>query len=171
MPPQSAAISRAACLAIVASAAEVYPKECMGSVCCNAYAKRPKITAAFPYQVARRKLQEVMSDSSTTFDKLFLTGPFAKLGDYHSHPFQGFEKIEPLAPSETDLSELSVGDIEIIVQVRRRRRKGNYWRTTTSGQVSIAWDRYRFLIGGFRKAEGTDEDGVPLYKKIRLRLA
>lgn len=165
-------IARPACLSIIASAAEVYPKECMGSVCCPvAGSKKNHIVAAFAYQVARRKLQEVTSDSPHTFDKLFNTGPFVKFGDYHSHPFQAFEKIFPLGPSETDLKELKVGEVEIIVQVRRTRKKGNYWRGTKSGGISIAWDRYRFLIGAFMRTGGKDDEGVPLYKKIGLEFS
>jgi len=162
-------IARPACLSIIASAAEVYPKECMGSVCCPVKGKN-KIIAAFPYQVARRKLQEVTSESSHTFDKLFNIGPFLKFGDYHSHPFQAFEKVFPLSPSETDLKELRAGEVEIIVQVRRTRSKGNYWRVTKTGCISIAWDRYRFLIAAFMRKSGTDEEGFPLYNKVGLKL-
>lgn len=162
------AIARPACLSIIASAAEVFPKECMGSICCDLKASR--IVAALPYQVATRKPQEVISGSSGVFDKLFQQGPFLKLGDYHSHPFQASEKIFPLGPSPTDLNGLRNGEIEVIVQVRRTRRKGNYWRTTKKGRISIAWDRYRFLIGAFMRAPGTDDDGVPLYKSIGLMM-
>lgn len=91
-----------------------------------------------------------------------------KFGDFHSHPFQAFEKIFPLGPSETDLKELDDGGVEIIVQVRRTRKKSNYWRNTKSGGISIAWERYRFLIGAFMRTDGKDEEGVPLYKKIGL---
>lgn len=153
---------------MIAAAAEVHPKECMGSVCCEAGDKSGQIVAAFPYQIAKRRLEEVTSESSEIFDKFFATGAFLKLGDFHSHPFQGFERIDPLGPSETDLRQLNIGEVEIIVQVRRRRKNGSYWRSNKSGYVSIAWGRYRFLVGAFMRLRGTDEDKVPLYKKIRL---
>ena len=162
-------IARPACLSIIASAAEVYPKECMGSVCCPV-SDQAHIVAAFPYQIARRKLAEVTSESPDVFDKLFNNGPFIKFGDFHSHPFQAFEEVYPLGPSETDLNDLKNGEIEIIVQVRRTRKNSNYWRNTKVG-VSIAWDRYRFFIGAFMRTGGLDVEGVPLYKKVRLSFA
>lgn len=169
MPPTLClSISRSACLSIIASAAEVFPKECMGSICCDL--KANCIHTAFPYQVAKRKTEEVQSDSSGVFDKLFKSGPYIKLGDYHSHPYVSTEKMETLRPSPTDLEELDQDTVEVIVQVRRTRRKSNYWRTTKSERVSIAWDRYRFLIAGFMRVEGVDDEGVPLYKKVGLKM-
>lgn len=161
-------IKRSACIGIIASAAEVFPKECMGCIC---YSSKNSIVAAFPYQIARRKDQEVWSNSAVYFDKLFKTGGFyKKLGDFHSHTFQSFEKLYPLTPSPTDLNELPIGGIEVIVQVRRTRRNGNSWRTTSGGRISIAWERYRFLIAAFKRIDGHDSAGVPLYKKVRLFL-
>jgi len=169
MPSKKRAIKikRSACLAIIASAAEVFPKECMGCVC---YGSKNAIVAAFPYQVASRKDMEVCSDSSVYFDKMFKTGLFKKLGDFHSHTFQSFEKLQPLTPSPTDLNQLPIGGIEVIVQIRRTRKKSNSWRTTKGGSVSIAWDRYRFLIAAFMRIDGHDKDKVPLYKKVGLLL-
>lgn len=166
MSSRALGISRSACLAIISSAAEVYPKECMGGIFC----KGNRIVAAFPYQLAKRKSEEVESDSALTFERLFKTGPYFKLGDYHSHPFVANEKLVPLGPSITDLTEISVGAIEVIVQIRRTRNKAVWWRETNAGSVSIAWDRYRFLIGAFKRLKGHDQDGVPLYKKVRLGL-
>lgn len=140
----------------------------MGSVVCDP--KTGHLIAAFPYQVASRKPQEVISQSSGTFDKFFEDGPFAKFSDYHSHTFQAFERILPLGPSETDLDGLKPGMVEIIVQIRRTRRNGSYWRMTKGGKISIAWGRYRFLIGAFMRMKDTDENGVPLYDEVGLKL-
>lgn len=158
------AIPRSVSLAIISAAAEVFPKECMGCICCDEF---NKVVVAFPYQLAKRRDQEVSSDSSFNFDKLFQTGPFVKMGDFHSHTFQSFEKIPTLGPSSVDLEELPIGGIEVIVQIKRARRKYNSWKNTENG-ISISWERFRFLIGAFMRVEGIDSDGVPLYKKIRI---
>ncbi len=165
--PRAIRIKRSACLSIIASAAEVFPKECMGCVC---YGPKNQIVAAFPYQIARRKDMEVWSNSATYFDKLFKTGLFKKLGDFHSHTFQSFEKVFPLTPSQTDLEQLPIGGIEVIVQIRRTRRKSNKWKTTKGGKITIAWDRYRFLIAAFMRIDGHDKNNIPLYKRVRLLL-
>ena len=159
-------LPRSVGLALISSATEVFPRECMGCICCDGFGR---IAAAFPYQLAIRRAQAVSSDSASVFDKLLESGPFLKLGDFHSHTFQANEKIPPLEPSNVDLEELEVGGIEIIVQVRRTRKKRNNWRNSKDG-ISIAWGRFRFLICAFMRIKGIDSEGIPLYKRIRTCL-
>lgn len=161
-------ITRAACVAIMASAAEVFPKECMGTVCVRSLTPRI-LEVAIPYQLARRQLEAVTSNSSSAFDKLFSTGLYDKFGDFHSHPFLSSEELLPLEPSETDLKQLRVGDVEVIVRARRTVRNSDTWRITSEG-ISISWGRFRFLISAFRRIQGTDATGCPLYKRLRLCL-
>lgn len=160
-------ISRASCLAIVASASEVYPKECMGCVCTDAE-DETKIVAAFPYQLAKRKDQEVYSESGVAFESVFKSGSFRKFGDYHSHPYKSFERLDPLAPSPTDLKELPLNGIEIIVRIRKTKKKANFWRNSKGGRVHVGWGKYRCTIGAFMRIPGRDKYGIPLYKDIRL---
>jgi len=159
-------INRSACVSIVAAAVEVFPKECMGCICCNS---QGKINAAFSYQIARRKEQQVTSTSAEYFDKLFPSGTFLKLGDFHSHTYQHFEKLDPLEPSPTDLNQLKIGGIEVIIRIKRTRANLNKWQKS-NGRIKIALGRYRCLIAAFMRIDGIDLLGVPLYKEVRLNL-
>jgi proteasome lid subunit RPN8/RPN11 len=160
-------ITRASCLAIVASASEVYPKECMGCTCTDA-GDDTRIVAAFPYQLARRKYEEVYSESGVAFESVFKSGSFRKFGDYHSHPYKATEKLAALAPSSTDLNELPVNGIEIIVRIRKTKKKANFWRNTKGGRINVGWGQYRCTIGAFMRLPGRDKTGIPLYKDICL---
>jgi hypothetical protein len=160
-------ISRSACLSIISSATEVFPKECMGCVCCNS---KNIISIAVPYQIARRNEEEVTSKSPDMFEKMFPSGEYTKFGDYHSHPFQSFEKKIKLKPSPTDLDELKIGSVEIIAETRRARRKGSRWYCAKDGSIRIAWGRFRFKIAAFMRLEGMDKEGIPLYKQIKMNL-
>ena len=162
-------LTRAACVAIVASAAEVYPKECMGTIYVESKSKN-LIIGAIPYQLAKRKDAEVTSNSATGFERFFSLGEYVKLGDYHSHTFQFFEQLLPLEPSETDLEQLKEGDIEVIVRAKRTNKKSYSWRVKEDG-INISWGRFRFLISVFERLPGTDNEGIPLYKRLRLALA
>ena len=159
-------INRSACVSIVAAAVEVFPKECMGCICCN---QQGKINAAFSYQIARRKAQQVTSTSAEYFDKLFPSGSFSKLGDFHSHTYQHFEKLDPLEPSKTDLDQLKIGGIEIIIQIKRTRSNLNKWQKSKD-RIKIALGRYRCMIAAFMRIKGIDIYGVPLYKEVSLNL-
>lgn len=166
-------VTRAACLAIVASAAEVYPKECMGSICSlERPSKQGKLLAAFPYQIARRRVEEVSSYSSWLFlEMLSKGGPWIKIGDYHSHTYQKREKVDFLSPSEEDLNNMRVGSLEVIVRVKQTARLYNSWKGSGKGGIRIAWGRFRFLIKAFVRMPGKCQEGIPLYKTIRLVLS
>jgi proteasome lid subunit RPN8/RPN11 len=161
------ALSRSACLAMVAASAEVFPKECMGSVCALSKSSW-KIQAAFPYQIAKRKSAEVTSNSSFMFLKMLSHGgPWVKLGDFHSHPYTG--RLVGLAPSEVDLESMEVGDIEVIVRVHRGRAKKNSW-SSGSGSIRVSWGKFRFLARAFVKLDGRDKNGLPYYVVVPLVL-
>jgi len=102
-----------------------------------------------------------------------LTGkkaPWYVIGSYHSHPCFGRD-IYMSTPSKADLETTEIGDLEVIVRTqRRRKRKMNYWRTTSAGNISIAWGRFQFLIRAFVRLDGFDSKSVPLYKPVSLEL-
>lgn len=164
-------VTRAACLAMIASAVEVFPKECMGSVCAlQVPTVEGRICGAFPYQLARRSPEEVSSLSSWMFlDLLSEGGPWVKIGDYHSHTYRRCKKIEELLPSGTDLEGMGVGDVEIIVQVCKTKQCRNSWRGVREG-IRISWGKYRFLLKGFLRLEGRNQEGDPLYRTVELSL-
>lgn len=165
-------VSKEACLSIVASAAEVFPNECIGILCCTSLpGRRGLVNAAFPYQMARRNPDTVSTDSSDFFLAMFnrsLNSRFLKMGDYHSHPFRYPERIEPLLPSEYDLESLVVGAIEIIVRVRRVKKNRNSWKSDR-GSIKISWGKFRFLIKAFVRMDD-DEDGSPTFRVIKIQL-
>lgn len=166
---KSLTLTRAACLSIVASAAEVFPKECMGSICSLS---RPVVTgeieAAFPYQIATRKSEQVTSCSSFLFfDMLGRGGPWVKVGDFHSHTYT--RKLDVLEPSEVDLDNMEIGDVEVIVRVHRNKHRSNSWKASR-GSIRVSWGKFRFLIKAFMRLEGFDKEGVPLYSIVPLDL-
>jgi proteasome lid subunit RPN8/RPN11 len=161
-------ISRPACLALVASACEVFPKECMGTLCCLELPNRSgKAMAAFPFQIADRAMSWVDSKSYEFFRKMLSCGPWNILCHYHSHTQRNWREVTICEPSEMDLDTLTEGDLEVIVRVSRiRKTKKNKWVENPSGKLSISWGRFQFLIGGFVRLEG-NEDGD--YRQIELR--
>lgn len=166
-------ISRPACLAIVASACEVFPDECMGTLCCLGLPKHSgSIDAAFPFQLAKRYKEEVQSHSYLFFNRMIKKSvPWHTIGSYHSHTCYS-DKHQILAyPSETDLEGMSIGELEVIVRtMRKRKRNINSWQNTRQGNISVAWGKFQFLLCGFVRERDYDEYNVPLYRKIELRL-
>lgn len=162
-------ISRPACLAIIASACEVFPKECMGTICCmEPPVKVGKIVAAFPFQKADRKRSEVDSYSFFFFQEMLSSGPWHTLGSFHSHP-ETKRSSAQCAPSEFDLRGMDPGDLEIIVRIRHSRKtKKNAWKSTSTGRCSISWGKFQFLIGAFIRM-GEDEDNI-WYRKAWLEI-
>lgn len=167
-PPDEILISRSACLSIIAAAAEVFPKECMGSVCTEA-GDSWKIIAAIPYQCAKRTSSQVVSESPEAFEKMFKHGTFRKLGDFHSHPFKAKEHLDPLAPSTTDLESLCLGCLELIVRIRKVKKKTNSWRQGKNGRIYVGWNQFRCVIGAFVREKGTEDEEL-LYNDVRLSL-
>lgn len=165
-------LSRPACLAMVASACEVFPKECMGTLCClNVPVRKGRIVAAFPFQLAERQKYEVESDSYRFFHKMLGKGsPWKVIGSYHSHTStRGYDCL--CLPSDTDLENMEIGELEIIVRaVRCRKRPVNKWGTTEAGSISISWGKFQFLLRGFVRLEGFDKSNVPLYRTMKLEL-
>ena len=167
-------LSRPACLAIVASACEVFPKECMGTLCClKKPSKKGRIVAAFPFQLADRHNYEVESSSYQFFHKMLgKGGPWSAIGSYHSHTTTSKRTYDcPCSPSDTDLENMEIGELEIIVRaVRGRKRHINKWEATSAGSISISWGKFQFLLRGFVRLEGVDKNDVPLFRTMRLEL-
>jgi proteasome lid subunit RPN8/RPN11 len=162
-------LSRAACFSIIASAIEVFPKECMGGVCVKTGDRR-KVVSAVPYQVAKRSNREIISESSYLFGTLLKQGGFRKLGDYHSHAFRQWDVLTPLEPSGVDLKELPIGGIEIIVSIRRTNKNAFYLKQASSHAIHFACGRYRCVIGAFQRLRGYGRRKIPLYKKLEIEL-
>jgi len=131
--------------------------------------KKNVVLSAFPYQNARRKLKEVSSMSSSIFSYLFKNGKIKKIGDYHSHTYQHFERQERCAPSVMDIAQLDIGGVEFIVQIRRKRKKCSYIRCG-SGSIHIGRKQFRCSIAAFRRCGGFEECDILLYEKVKLGL-
>jgi hypothetical protein len=127
------------------------------------------VVAALPYQLARRRGSSVASLSSGVFAALLDSRRYKKHIDYHSHPYLCFEKASELAPSEVDVSQMEVGEVEVIVQTRRSRSNMNEWRSA-NGRISISLGRFRFVIAAFRRLSDCRKTGIMLYDEIGLAL-
>lgn len=142
-------------------------------MCCLRPPKyKGRIVGAFPYQLARRNLDWATSESYLLFKKMLGgLGPWYIIGSYHSHPCYSKKYKFYCEPSEVDLKNMEVGDLEIIVRaMRQRKRVINSWRTTKAGSVSVAWGKFQFLLRAFVRLDDFDKSGVPLYKNVSLEL-
>lgn len=141
-------------MAIIASACEVFPRECMGSVCCTSVpVKVGNIVAAFPFQKADRMISSVSSYSVNLFDEITSAGPWLTMGGYHSHTQRAGE-IVPCLPSPTDVEELDIGGLEIISRISHdRKHTRNVWTNNASGRISISWGKFQFLIAAYVRME------------------
>jgi hypothetical protein len=139
----------------------------MGAVCASPDDYR-NIVVTIPYQVAQRKEAEVSSRSPYVFEKMFQTGNFRKICDYHSHPCCPWEKHALLEPSSTDLKQIQVGGIELIVKVVRTKKNANYWRSNGYA-IFVAWGKFRFEISVFQRLKDQSKK-VLLYKTLRIGL-
>jgi proteasome lid subunit RPN8/RPN11 len=153
-------IARPACLAIIASACEVFPRECIGSVCCTSLPARVgNIVVAFPFQKADRMISSVSSYSVNLFDEMTSAGPWTTMGGYHSHTQRAGEIVSCL-PSQTDLEDLDIGGLEIISRISHdRKQTRNVWKNNASGCISISWGKFQFLIAAYVRTEApSDKD-------------
>lgn len=162
-------ISRAAVIAMCMSAMEAFPKETIGCVCSPSGGL--SISSAFPYQLARRAKTSVSSWSSDYFERVLDGNGWMKLGDFHSHPFQYFEEVDPLEPSGDDIRSLRCGQMEVIIRAKMVRGKRFRWACKSKdGSVSVSLAKFRFLIRGFVRIPGPIVRGTPSYKIISLFL-
>lgn len=165
---ESLSISRSACVSIAASAAEVFPKECMG--CLGGIVGSDSVAVAIPYQLAKRKAREVVSSSPDMFKEL-LGGHYVKFADYHSHTFEAYEDVLELEPSSQDMQEIKHGEVEIIIQMTKSKSSVQRTRQLKDGSISGSLGRFRFLIRAFVRIRGVDKFKFPRYKVLRLVLS
>lgn len=161
MKTDSIIIDKVACLGIIASAIEVYPKECMGLI----FGKSNCAKIAIPLQQAKRKEKEVTSDSILFLDKFATFCGYKRICAYHSHPFDSREAKGPVEPSTVDIDGIAAGDIEIITNIRRTRKKSSLF-TCSDGNINILFDNYMLEISTFMRAEPEELT----YKKIPMIL-
>jgi proteasome lid subunit RPN8/RPN11 len=165
-PANSIKLARAACLSILASVAEVYPKECVGV----AYRRKgmKTICAAFPIQIANRRKASVDCTSPVIFDTFAECGEYERVCDYHSHPYEANYNVGAVQPSKTDIEGLEVGEVEIIVNVQKKRSKKEEW-IVKDGSIHVIHKNYVYEISAFMRIQGSTSRG-PLYKRVYMRL-
>lgn len=161
MPPEVYLIPKSACLVMMVSAMEAYPKECMGVVLSS---RRGFVLSAIPYQLARRRPMSVSSESCLRLERLFSRGCVRKMCDYHSHIYAREGPSWEVEPSDDDLIGTGVGGLEMIVGVRRVRSSANWIRNSGKG-VLAALGTFRFKVALFEKLSV-----ALLYDKIGLRV-
>ncbi len=168
--PETFLLSRSACITMMISAAEVYPRECMGGVCIDK--NNPShVVSAHPWQKARRKYLEVVSESSFVIDKLLSKSQWHLCADYHSHTYRVNEKLDELVPSNQDLRSLEIGGVEFIIRIHKVKR-AEYWmmQNADGGFVEGAIGRFRFQIKAFRRTPALDSKTKLVYKTLRVKL-
>lgn len=150
-------VSLESCLALIASAVEVYPKECIGCLLVRRSKKSQsskKIAGVFSYQLAKRSRDAVTSYSLHKMRSFALRSKkWDVLGEFHSHPYTESEKETPTEPSIEDLKGLKVGNIEIIVKIVNgiRFHKSSNPRHKKNGTINMNVGYYECNILAFRK--------------------
>lgn len=157
-------VDRLACLTIMASAIEVFPKECIGLV----FGKAGNGVLAVPIQVARRRNESVTTISDLLSDKFETFLGFKRLCGYHSHTFTARERDDDVRPSDTDMKGIDVGEIEVIVNIRKRRRTSNSI-AAVDGCILMSFAGYDLKMSAFERIEGKDKNG-PLNRQVSLSL-
>lgn len=143
------------------SAIEVFPKECMGGMLAKK-GKIPLIAAAVPYQIAKRTKESVETESSPKLSNMGV-GHLYKIGDFHSHPFEGKKDAVPLTPSEYDFETTDKGELDLIIRVMRARSNKRKSLCMKGLSISMSEGRFRILIRAYYRDEKE-------YKKIKINL-
>lgn len=148
-------------LTIAFAAIEVFPKECMGGLLAVP-GRIPLVSAAVPYQLAKRTTEGVDTYSSPKLSSMRL-GRLVKIGDFHSHPFAGAKDSEPLKPSECDFKDSTEGEVDLIVRVVSVRLRMHRSLRKHGKSLSMSEGRFRILVKAYYR-------GVKNYEEIDIRL-
>jgi len=142
---------------LLLSSIEVFPKECLGLLVGTKGRDRFVISQSVVFQTAERTRNEVFYPRDKVYGEMhrFLKEYmpyFSVLGDFHSHPYGHLER-EGYKPSEGDIELMEYGNIYIIVQIHKKRKRmiWNYnpSEKTISGTIGdnfikiAAWMRSR----------------------------
>ncbi len=169
--PSTFRLSRSACLTMLISAAEVYPRECMGGISCNR-SDVSRVVSAHPWQKAKRKYLEVVSESSYEVSKLLSKkSHWTLFCDYHSHTFRTNERLGELEPSSQDLKSLEDGGVEFIVRIHKVKKSDFFMISHRSGWIEASLGKFRFQIKVFQRLPALDDKKIPLYKTLRVKLS
>lgn len=164
-------LPKSACLSILTSASEVYPRECIGGLYgSNAPRSVAYIESAVPYQLAKRgkSLAEQEKSSFKRIQSLFADSEWLILGGYHSHPSYDSRYVFSAEPSKIDIEGLEVGEMEMIVRVSKKKKRTKGWcRNTSAGNISASWGEYLFLIKAFIRVDKPSRCG---YKRVPILL-
>jgi proteasome lid subunit RPN8/RPN11 len=157
-------VDKLACLTIMASAIEVFPRECIGL----AFGTPNLTLLAIPIQVARRRDESVSTVSELISDTFSNYLGLSRICGYHSHTFKASERETDVTPSKTDMEGIDIGDIEVIVNIRKRRKKREFMKSE-DGLIYMSFGGYDLKMAAFERLDGKNRDG-PLYKRVSLVL-
>lgn len=137
-------VSREACLVMLASAIETFPKECVGQLFSDGSS-----FFAMPFQIAHRTKVSVVSYSSRKIS-VICGRRTKKFAEYHSHPFEGWELVSPPEPSFDDVKGMCVGDIEFIINIYKLDNSRKFV-TSSNGEIRAGMGFFRLSIRAFEK--------------------
>jgi len=141
-------ISEDAFWGLLASAIEVYKRECFGFLIGYRDANNIFLVEhALPSQSVKRWNTGVIeSKRSERRIKQFLSNipPLSLIGDFHSHAGWGDLKGVPI-PSDQDVRQMAPNTLYIIIEVNDKR-KSVPWNYNDDGTISGTTDEYYFKI-------------------------
>jgi proteasome lid subunit RPN8/RPN11 len=149
---------------MAAAAGEVFPKECCGFLCSDA-----GTVVAMPFQLATRRNDEVASASYDLFENWFHRGP-KPIGSFHSHTKPSKKVMTYWAPSETDLENMVVGDMEVIICIRKAKNNWQFEARQHRTGILVGIGKFRMAMHCFARIIGFNKNCIPKYKLVPMRL-
>ena len=149
------AMPESACMAVAIASIETFPRESMGALFSLGRAKVRKaarVSFAVPFQSARRGERWCWSKSSTKMARVLGGGRWRKLADFHSHTHRRTE-LPCADPSEEDLEDMSVGEMELVVAIVPTAPGPTSWSSrgkNITGKVA----GFRFIMKAWVKRRG-----------------
>jgi proteasome lid subunit RPN8/RPN11 len=146
MPLNDVFLSSQCFISLVASVAEGFKSEVGGLLFGDWYKTRNKVVVdlAIPLQTAIRSTSEVHFHPRRTkrvhhlWDNLSSYWP---LGTYHSHPEYG-DRIYTPDPSKSDIESMEKGEIELIIAIRKAKRRDQLRYTHQQMRIAGAIGKY-----------------------------
>lgn len=143
-------LGEAALVSLLVSSAEVYKKECYGTLLGYRTDNRILVEHAIPYQSALRKHSEVVlgARSRRIIDEVLEGLPKYKvLGEYHSHPMFG-DKRANVRLGALDTIDMNADDVQIIVAINDKSRHQG-WRARSDSAIAGTYSNYHYSIGAY----------------------
>lgn len=148
-------LSESAFIAMVTAAVETFPDETLGVLIGVRKASKVMVQYAIVYQTAKRRRYsaEIHPRLSRRMD-LFLekVTHLEIVGDFHSHPEAGVDKVASVKLSEADKKSMRINKLGIVIAIDKDGRKLE-WRHLPRGSLKGSVSPYTLKMTTWLKTE------------------